>query len=383
MRNKIFSSVLILFLFMGVFILLKPQKDVLVVERRQAHTLSEISINENIGNDLENVLKDQMPLRNSVIKLYNLFKRKSTSLLERGEGVEIINSEVIKTGDYYALNPRQYEYTDSVVISNRDALNRIVNEYDIPVYVYKPTRIEETDLIDLPGVYEDLEGIKASFLEGLDGRIVYKELKLESVSDYERMYYKSDHHWNNVGSYQGYSDIIKMMQKDFRLENPRELLDDYIFEYPFVGFMGCSVGNDDIYDYMTDNYLAINEGSYDYYENGEKALISDMKYNYLENTETYKYSAYDVYYGFNHFERIFDFHEEERPNVLIFADSFINCIKEPLASHFNKTVILDMRSAPEDFSLDYYMKKYDIDAILVLEFYGDLYFNGDMLIKTE
>ena len=383
MRNKIFSLIIFIFLIAGIAVLVKPQKVLLMAERREAHTRDAIHFNAELKDSLENVLRDQMPLRNMIIRKYNEYKRRVSSIFNDNKNIEIINGEIIKIDDYYALNPRQYEYNDAIIYANKETINSIDDKYDVDIYIYKPTRIEETELISLPGVYEDLEKLKNILLDGLNEDIVYKEMKIESLDDYKKMYYKTDYHLNNVGSYRAYQDIIEMISEDYDLDEVKPLIDDYIFEYPFIGYMGNIVGNEDIYDYMTDNYLAIPEDSYDYYEDGISVKMSDMKYNYLENTDVYKYNAYDVYYGFNNFERIFDFHQDDKPNILIFADSFINTIKEPLASHFNKTVILDMRSIRDDYYLDYYLKKYDIDIILVYEFYGDLYFNGDMLLREK
>ena len=91
-------------------------------------------------------------------------------------------------------------------------------------------------------------------------------------------------------------------------------------------------------------------------------------------------AGFDYYFGDNAFERIFDFHQEDRPNLLIFADSFTNVTQEWIASHFNKTVIIDLRARGEDFDLDAYIRNYDIDILLVTQYYNNLFFNGNMYI---
>lgn len=49
------------------------------------------------------------------------------------------------------------------------------------------------------------------------------------------------------------------------------------------------------------------------------------------------YSDYDVYFVANDFERIYDFDQQDKPNVLVFCDSYFNVIQEWFSSHFNKT----------------------------------------------
>ena len=95
------------------------------------------------------------------------------------------------------------------------------------------------------------------------------------------------------------------------------------------------------------------------------------------------YSDYDVYFGDNAYERVFKFNQEDKPNVLVFSDSYFNIIQEWFASHFNNTVIIDMRANDGQFNLDYYIEEYDIDIILMSQMYNNLYFNGYMFISLS
>ena len=72
--------------------------------------------------------------------------------------------------------------------------------------------------------------------------------------------------------------------------------------------------------------------------------------------------------------------------MLIFGDSYDNAIVKLLSKHFNTTVVVDLRwyenFVGEKFTLNYYLKKYNINKIL---FVGDdsFYASEDFLINIE
>ena len=36
-------------------------------------------------------------------------------------------------------------------------------------------------------------------------------LRVEMIDDFQQMYFKTDHHWNHIGAYKGYVDIINLL----------------------------------------------------------------------------------------------------------------------------------------------------------------------------
>ena len=79
---------------------------------------------------------------------------------------------------------------------------------------------------------------------------------------------------------------------------------------------------------------------------------------------------YGTFYGGDEGEIIFDTGRKDRPNILIFGDSFDNAILKLIAGHFNKTYSIDLRHYKDclgkPFSIDEYMKTHIIDKVLFI-----------------
>ena len=54
-----------------------------------------------------------------------------------------------------------------------------------------------------------------------------------------------------------------------------------------------------------------------------------------------------------------------------------------IASHFNRTLIIDLRAQPDNFSVNQFLRDYDIEIVLITYPYTDMYFNGNLFIPIE
>ena len=212
--------------------------------------------------------------------------------------------------------------------------------------------------------------------------IFYTPLEINSIEEYKKYYYKTDLHWNIVGAYQGYQDIITMLKGDFNIAAPKTVKKEFCFSAPFYGAVSNDIARSTAYDYICD-YELDDIGYYDYFINGEPADFFE-KQDYAEGRYPRQYSDYDFYFGNNSFERIYRFDQETGLNLLMIVDSFSNPINMWIASHFDNTVILDLRNVDYDqFSLKAYMEEYDIDAVVVMMYYNNLYYNGFFFLPVE
>ena len=189
-------------------------------------------------------------------------------------------------------------------------------------------------------------------------------------------------HWNAYGAYEGYKDIINLIGQDYDIEQAHTIKEEIVYPYEFYGNLANKIGGYGEKDHIIDLVLD-GVGDFDYYVNGELADYYAIKEDYKENGNSTIYSDYDIYFGDNYFFREFDFHNEEKPNLLIFGDSYKNTNMMWIASHFNKTIIFDLRSKPDDFNLDDYIEKYDIDIALVTYHYYFGYFDGHLFIPLD
>lgn len=383
MRNKLFVLLLFVLFATGVVLLVKPQSEFSRLEKRTLNTRDDIKIdsvyNGELLSDVENVLKDQFIAREPLMKTY--FKTKI--MLTIGDGIEYLGPNVIQIDDELLINNiLLYDEEKMNVAANRGYnINEVDLKYpEIKTYVYFPTRIEE--FMTLPS--DKLANVgylyKDQFMTQLNNNISTKSLEINELNEHKELFYKTDFHWNHIGAYRGYSDIINMIREDFAIDEPREIVEEILYPYAFDnGNVASEIGQvsyfDTIGDYKLDGIKA-----YELYINGQKSDLNISKQKYALNGNDSMYSDYDVYYGDNAYERIFKFDQEDKPNVLVFSDSYFNVIQEWFASHFNNTVIIDMRANEGQFDLDYYINEYDIDIILVSQMYNNLYFNGYMFI---
>ena len=394
MRNKRFAFILVLALILGLVLLIRPQREVETLERRKASVLSEISP-LNLSNDLDNVLSDQFIFRDNILKIYHSFKYFSSRILNPHNYLEAVDKGVINIGDDYLINNvytnDYYKYVVEYASSRAYNIKELKDKYkDIDVYVYKPTRLEEKDYLYTDIANSPLLKAEEDFIKNLGEDVTYKAMELKSIEDYKNIYYRSDIHYNIEGSYRAYKDIIEMIQEKYYLKDALDIKDKIIYEYDFYGHYGNILGNITTPDHLEDYDLGIDESQYTYLEEGKITKISDKKNNYKENNTIY--SAYDDYFLDNDGLRIFRNNEiydptkavyiPRKPNILIFADSYINPIAEWLAIHFDNTVIIDLRNI-EDFKLEEYIKEYNIDIILVYQYYENLYMNGNMYIPLN
>lgn len=382
MRNRIFSLLLVLFVLIGISVFLN-QENVSEFERRQLATNEQL-INKNILDNsfqttFESILKDQFPLKNIAINAYYECKVKLYDPVM--SGIVKLKDDVIYMPDsgYYIRNIlKQDAEKEALVASKGYNIKEFAEIFqDKKIYVYQPVRLEQTSLLDF--LDANSYGIKYRdiFLREIGDKVKYNELQIDSIEDYQRYYFKTDFHWNIDGAYQGYKDIINMIGEDFEIGKPKEIKRKYCFDKEFYGAQSNAIGRATGFDFICDAELE-DVSEYDYFVNGQ---ISDDNYTKLEYAKGYKEdgcSDYEYYFGNNDFERIYDFHDESKPNLLIFADSFTNPIKKWVSSHFNRTVIIDIRSVdmPNDFSIRELMDEYEINVVLISPVYINLYFNG-------
>lgn len=411
MRNKLLSLLLILLFVLGIGLFVLPQRYESKMEKRLLATNESIVLDNKLSLNIENVLKDQFYFRDFLTHNYfeiktnlnraiNKFVDGSISLVYKVKGllngggtIDIDNDfkndvsmlylsdDVIEINDGYLINGI-VEYNDEQLqLASSRGYN--VNEFDklypdVKTYIYFPTRLEEM----LNSEKENRLLCRENYLRQLNGNISYSALKIGSVEDHQKYFYKSDEHWKAAGAYQGYVDIIDMISKDYELGPIKEIEKEIVYDREFKGNISSKIGMVGSSDRLED-YILKDLGEYDYFANGNKIDLNEAKELYAANGNDTVYSDYDLYFGDNYFLREFDFHQDDKPNILIFADSYINTNMSWIASHFNKTLIIDLRAKPNDFNLDYYINEYDIDIALIDFTYNTMYFNGNLYIPIN
>ena len=115
---------------------------------------------------------------------------------------------------------------------------------------------------------------------------------------------------------------------------------------------------------------------FDIPEHTTKVERIERAYNHIDDFIEHNYEYTDLYafyanvYGGSRGEVYFDFHQPEKPNLLMVVDSFSNPIKELIAQYFNKTYAVDLRhyqkNIGEPFAFEKYINNNKIDKVLFI-----------------
>lgn len=389
MKNKLFSLVLILLFVLGIGIFILPQEEISNQENRNLQTNENIILTKLISTS-EKVLLDQFYYRDNILKIYYYVNTSLSSSF----GSNVINDVVVSqlTDEVAVLNdgyligsPLKYSKAE---LDSAASHGYNYSEFDleyphIKTYVYKCTSMREYVNVDYP--YQDI--CWDAMVYQFNPNITYDKLEINNISDHQKYYYKSDHHWTTLGAYQGYIDIIEMIGKDFDISKPKKIVGTISYSCPFKGSYShkiASLGESDyIYDYKLDNI-----GEFDYYINGELYVyFRDTINNKILNEKNSSFISGlgDVFPGPSDpsVPILYDFHNEDKPNLLIFGTSLLDMNGVWIASHFNKTLIFHSNFTKNDYDLKYYIDKYNINIALIAAGADTLYNNGYMYIPLS
>ena len=80
--------------------------------------------------------------------------------------------------------------------------------------------------------------------------------------------------------------------------------------------------------------------------------------------------SYGMFYGGDDGEIIFSTHDSSKENILIIGESFDNAILKLLATHYNTTYSIDLRSyatyMQKEFDIKSYISEHNIDCVLLI-----------------
>ena len=202
------------------------------------------------------------------------------------------------------------------------------------VYLINSSRTVDLkkDVTAVPGIYPAIQKYFS--------KSATEYLHLDSLEQYADFYYASDHHWNYLGSYTGYCDIIRMLfgKKEPVLE-PKETV---TFPVKFNGSMNSRGG-----DSSGDQFVVYR---FDYPK--MKIEVNGVRQASYGNQETYfagkimkqqKFYHYAKFYGGDYGLIHFETERTDRGSLVLFSNSFSNPINLLLASHFHHLWVIDFR----------------------------------------
>lgn len=418
-RNKMFLTgtvTVILFLVLGIFV--RGQKEISITENRKLDQFPKFSLEDfkdsTFQDNIENALTDQLLFSEEFKSLYNSLKNKNTQLvtnilksLNNKGDIEVIETPIldeedvevdpfkpldfqigltpfggnlakIDDSDHLVFPKRTLDMANDLFESKTNSYNEIVKKH--PELSYNSYYIE-TD-VDIDFINGSIShDLVQDFQSRLDDSIKTDGLYIKTPKDYQKFFYKTDHHWGSKGQLEGYKGIIKLLKgEDEELLDIKEVL---IEGLKYNGYKSRQIDNYDIYDDfnvlwadLPNHQVKINNNPAPY---GSKMSYIDGKWSSEVGV-----NHYGIANGGDHGLIEYNFSQPDEKNILIFVDSFSNPINSLIASHFNNTYIVDLRyyadAFDKDFSFSEFLKEYDIDEVLWTGYYF-FYANDIFLIN--
>ena len=194
-------------------------------------------------------------------------------------------------------------------------------------------------------------------------------------------FYQTDHHWNYRGSYRGYTEILRLLRP---AEIPNPAGEEITFPLVFNGSYArqtnllCADEPFSIYRYDLPKMAVTMNGKRGTYGR----VDAYIKGRYSDDPLTNHYANC---YGGEYGEIIYDSGSTGKGVLLLVASSYSNPINGLLASHFDRTYVIDPRYyadwAGHEFDPASYAAEHEVTDLLLL---GDInFFLKDLAGDTE
>lgn len=363
--DLIFLIIILLVLFGGFIKPIIKQNSINYYENRPSISFKNPTINTildgSFQDNVEDTYEDQIPLYSYFKKGYNLLTNYVTLYINKSiyknypnrymplNNLLIYNDNIVY---YYRNLNDEKEKLDLKINNYNDYFNKFSNLDFYVYYIEKDTDIDFENNEKM-GIYDYL---KKGFR--LDENNISR-LKIDSFEDYENYFYKTDHHWNYKGSYQGYSDIIEMMTNEQKME----IVEERCLGLKFSGSKASSAGVTKI---MYDNFCAY---KFDYLDHTTSIEGNSIEYGNEDKYFNNELSSvtYGDFYGGDDSIVIFNYNNRDKENILILGESYDNAIIKLIASHFNKTYSVDLRNYKDkQFNFRDFVEENGITKVLLV-----------------
>lgn len=371
-----------------VFFYLTASADIEVsdVEKRELAQNPDLSI-ENVSSgeymdEFESYFLDQFPGRNIWLKSYLQYQQMTNKTY--------IFDYYVSDANWIIPKPSYSEpssHIDDAVKNLNEFASTMKSEGKEVYFASLPHKVNTIDI--LPSYIEEGKGIekKDYFFSNFDHENipmvdVGKEFKEEYTDEeLKERYFKTDHHWNMYGAFEGYQKVASLLSNNSAYYTP---INEDESDYELT----CQNDKQFIGSYNNQLYLTVDT-------TGEKIchmLPKDDLFDRYQITWNGKDRSFKQVYGTDIFRdnNPVDFGglymnntaeiNIENPAVkddsrlLILKDSYANPIAFHVAQHFSNTTVYDIRYNDEQILTEYMAEK-DFDVVLFL--YNDAMLQGE------
>ncbi len=298
-------------------------------------------------DDLEKALADQMLGSNNMRGIFldskkTFFNQLSWITIKPSTKYRLVGKNV------YAFDGRDYLLWQNTIKHTLETVDYSILQdsgkyYEsLPIknkYIYFITTDKDID-------FDDMSTWNLSEMTKYYPSFKTANLEIPDFETYAKYYFKNDHHWNYLGSYRGYTDIVKLMLGEN--EKPKVPIETVVFNYNAVGSKSRT---GDFNDYK-EKFAAyrFDFGKFDTHIGNLRTDYGNQN-NYFNDPKLRNGEgdmSYGDFYGGDEIVIEFDFHQPQKDNLAIIGYSDTNAINLLVASHFNKTYVFDPRFCDRD-----------------------------------
>lgn len=393
-RNLFFIVMLVGCCWFAVGIIIRGQLESSVIENRQLQKWPEFSVNNFLDGSFQSgvndFLNDQLmyseELKSIVKKLQRIPSDNLISMIEqpinesKSTASDINNTT--KSFEYIALGGGIYRYGDSGYLMYRpgvsidftsyqrfaDTMNPNIDQFDeVAFYAYF---ITTSSVIDF-NADKPVDRYYPYVSEHLHINNIQR-FAVNDFNDYQKYFYRSDHHWNHVGSYMGYRDLLDMLKPN---EIPVTPVDEICFnDLDFQGSSARVAAYYDTHETFCVYQMPEVDGITTLINGNEAAYGHERDYfNHVYETEVGT-SHYGNFYGGDNGEVVF-INAEKEGSLLILGNSFDNAVIKQLSRHFHEIRVIDWRYFEAELGYPFNLSEYiQINKINQVLFIGDNWF---------
>ena len=365
-ENVIFIVLLCLVFSFGLYTLVKNPVAISQSENRNLAQFQHFTIKSfldgSFQSSFENALSDQFPKSEKIRTLYGESMNKLPKY-----GIDAIacanryifldgkqNTNTVFDCDDYILPPPMAEDPKQKQFLASDLLDEDIKKYNhinsiVDTYYYF---IEEAQSFNF-GTGERVLDLESTLRNRLKGNYSMASLQFSNYDEFKRYYYKTDHHWNQVGQYQGYQDIVRLLGAG-EPATPSGLITNH------EEYFGSRAKDARNYDFPEEfSYYKFDLPQHDTFINrklqeyGHQDTYSDHSYK-----SSRLFNHYSYVFGGDYGEIVFDYNQPDKDNLLIISNSFDNPIDSWIAQHFNKTYAVDPRHYKDHIGEKFVLSKY-------------------------
>ena len=316
---------------------------------------------------LESALTDQFPKSETVKKNYNSITKKllkavlDPTLASSQNRYVAFDSLHVFDEEFLVYQPTDLSSRTEKLTARAENINKhIAQNPQVNFFVYYVEKDNDVNFEtgERTGDFEYL----ASLLQLDESRI--DRFEIQDFTQYQNYFYRTDHHWNHLGAYKAYTEIMTLLGNYIVLSPTEEVQ----IATNFAGSKSKQVGATDVF---YEDFFAYR---YDYpmlftTTNGAQASQYGNESAYQDGTATAPLT-YASYYGDDHGEVVISTIRAGRGNLLLLGESYDNALLNLLASSHSNTYSVDLRHYEREmghpFNLSAYVQEHEITQVLFI-----------------